>query len=350
MPEMTFQPWHPLQGWHTGPGAKVEKFCFVSATPVFAPVARHAAKILNISQVVQLKGKNEVTPYFNALDKPATDQPSSGRLIAIVFNEGSYPVSQSTSSQADRELTRGILQDGPWELDYEVRVNDVKFDVNVHYRRFLMLPGALDLQAFGETTYLLPIQYAVETAFLQAVSSARGKPFDYQASGMQELMRVYGVGDALFWFSHYLSLQTFVAVLGAFALSLFYGILSDDAGNPFIVATNPALVYLVLLSFGSALAVQAMFVALFFNSTRLACLLSSVHWCLNLTLPYVFLQNPLGFGYYLISRQGKLLSSVFPGMFLHWCWMLIERLERFRDVLETTGGLRRTRARSHCKF
>ncbi|KAK8788535.1 hypothetical protein V5799_021690 [Amblyomma americanum] len=307
MPVMSFPPQHPLESWQSGPGANVERLCFVTATPVLATVAKQAAKILNIS---------------------------------------------------------------------EVRVNGVQFDVNVHYRRFLVMPGALNLRTFGETNYLLPIQYAVDTAYLEAIITASWQccfaqvelqrfpypslypedfgttyarvvirfaiafwlPFtlfvvqivDERVSGMRELMRAYGVGDTLYWLSHYLSLLTTVALMGAFSLVVLYGALGDSSGNRFIAATNPALVYLVILCFGSALAVHAMFLSLMFDSTRLAGLLSSVHWFLSLMLPYVFLQNPYGFGYYLTPRLSKLLTSVLPGMFLHWCWMVIERLERFR--------------------
>ncbi|KAK8765446.1 hypothetical protein V5799_031944, partial [Amblyomma americanum] len=197
MPVMSFPPQHPLESWQSGPGANVERLCFVTATPVLATVAKQAAKILNIS---------------------------------------------------------------------EVRVNGVQFDVNVHYRRFLVMPGALNLRTFGETNYLLPIQYAVDTAYLEAISEARRRPIDYEVSGMRELMRAYGVGDTLYWLSHYLSLLTTVALMGAFSLVVLYGALGDSSGNRFIAATNPALVYLAILCFGSALAVLAMFLSLMFDS------------------------------------------------------------------------------------
>lgn len=35
-----------------------------------------------------------------------------------------------------------------------------------------MLPGALDVASFNETRYLLPIQYAVESSFVDMVAGA----------------------------------------------------------------------------------------------------------------------------------------------------------------------------------
>ncbi|KAH7970777.1 hypothetical protein HPB49_015447 [Dermacentor silvarum] len=166
---------------------------------------------------------------------------------------------------------------------------------------------------------------------MQAKDSSRGAGHrrSAQASGMRQQLRLYGVRDATYWLSHYLGMLIMAALMGAFALTFLYVMLGDDYGNPYIAATNPGLVYAVLLCFGSALAVHAMLLSLFFASTRLAGLVSSMYWFLSLLLPYLYLQNPYGFGYYLVSRISKLMTSAVPGMFLHWCWMVIERLERF---------------------
>ncbi|KAK8788606.1 hypothetical protein V5799_021619 [Amblyomma americanum] len=378
MPPRFFEARHPLDGWHSGPGAGVEQLCYVSRLPYHASIAERAAAMLNISKVHPLKDYDDVSPYFESIK----DSPP-GSLIAVVFHTPSHLLATSAlrpgAAFDDSASKEG--EAGHWELDYEVRVHGIQFDVNVRYRRFLMLPAALNLDAFSEMTYLLPIQYAVETAFIEVVSKAKNESRDYEvrlqrfpypslypedfpttyarvairfaiafwipftlfviqivderASGMRTQQRIYGVLGVSYWLSHYLRMVTTVALIGALMLFFLYGMLNDRFGNAFISATNPGLVYAVLFFYGSALAVHGMLLSLFFDSTRMAGLLSSVYWFLTLMLPYLFLQNPYGFGYYLISRLSKLMTSAFPGMFLHWCWMVIERLERF----EEGGGL-----------
>ncbi|KAK8757101.1 hypothetical protein V5799_000191 [Amblyomma americanum] len=375
MPPRFFEARHPLDGWHSGPGAGVEQLCYVSRLPYHASIAERAAAMLNISKVHPLKDYDDVSPYFESIK----DSPP-GSLIAVVFHTPPHLLATSAlrpgAAFDDSASKEG--EAGHWELDYEVLVHGIQFDVNVRYRRFLMLPAALNLDAFSEMTYLLPIQYAVETAFIEVVRKAKNESLDYEvrlqrfpypslypedfpttyarvairfaiafwipftvfviqivderASGMRTQQRIYGVLGVSYWLSHYLRMVTTVALIGALMLFFLYGMLNDRFGNAFISATNPGLVYAVLFFYGSALAVHGMLLSLFFDSTRMAGLLSSVYWFLTLMLPYLFLQNPYGFGYYLISRLSKLMTSAFPGMFLHWCWMVIERLERFDNV------------------
>ncbi|XP_075527982.1 phospholipid-transporting ATPase ABCA3-like isoform X2 [Dermacentor variabilis] len=377
MPARRFEPSHPLDGWFSGPGAYVDQLCYVTDKPFFEPVARRAASILNITKVTRLDSKDELTSYFRKAQRTPP-----GSLIAVVFSTPSHLVADTADQwgAGDNDATNGGggHDDDALhfrKMDYEVRVHGVEFDVNVRYRRFLVLPSTLNLRTFSEMTYLLPVQYAVETAYLEAVSKEEKKYLDYEvvlrrfpypslypedfstnycravirfavafwlpfillvvhivderASGMRQQLRLYGVRDATYWLSHYLGMLIMAAVLGAFALAFLYVMLADDYGNVYIAATNPGLVYVVLLCFGSALAVHAMLLSLFFASTRLAGLVATMYWFLSLLLPYLHLQNPYGFGYYLVSRISKLMTSALPGMFLHWCWMVIERLERF---------------------
>ncbi|XP_065290110.1 phospholipid-transporting ATPase ABCA3-like isoform X4 [Dermacentor albipictus] len=331
MPARRFEPSHPLDGWSSGPGAYVDQLCYVTDKPFFEPVARRAASILNITKVTRLDSKDELTSYVRKAQRAPP-----GSLIAVVFSTPSHLVADAAdqwgADDNDATVGGGDHDDDALhsrKMDYEVRVHGIEFDVNVRYRRFLVLPSTLNLRTFSEMTYLLPVQYAVETAYLEAISKEEKKSLDYEASGMRQQLRLYGVRDATYWLSHYLGMIIMVAVLGAFALAFLYVMLADDYGNVYIAATNPGLVYLVLLCFGSALAVHAMLLSLFFASTRLAGLVATMYWFLSLLLPYLYLQNPYGFGYYLVSRTSKLMTSALPGMFLHWCWMVIERLERF---------------------
>lgn len=62
----------------------------------------------------------------------------------------------------------------------QVRLNGIVFDVNLYFRRALVLPGALDVASFNETRYLLPIQYAVESSFVQLVAEANRTTAAYE--------------------------------------------------------------------------------------------------------------------------------------------------------------------------
>ncbi|KAL3242944.1 hypothetical protein MRX96_047665, partial [Rhipicephalus microplus] len=90
-----------------------------------------------------------------------------------------------------------------------------------------------------------------------------------KTSGMKEMLRVVGLNDCVYWVSHYIS---------GFFMHL-------------IIVT---LMMLIL--------------------------------CL---MPFLALENAGGQGYHFIKRSHKLLTSVFPGMSLHWSFRVLERFEKF---------------------
>ncbi|KAH9383054.1 hypothetical protein HPB48_023776 [Haemaphysalis longicornis] len=264
MPPVVFPASHPLDGWNAGKNGS--EFCFVAQRSFLEPIAHRAAEILNVTKVTSLSSMQEVTRHFaKALQSP--DKPGPGSLVAVIFNTTLLEMEEKTQ----KRKVISPLAEGPWVLDYQVRVNGINFDVNVHYRRFLLLPSALVLDSFGEMTHLLPIQYAVDTAYIEAVSTALERPLDYESSGMRELERMFGVSNANYWLSHFLSMETWVAMVGAFALLVLYGEQADERGEStaIIALTNPALVYLVLLCFGALLAVDAMLVSSSSRALRL---------------------------------------------------------------------------------
>lgn len=55
-----------------------------------------------------------------------------------------------------------------------------------------------------------------------------------------------------------------------------------------------------------------------------------VYWFLLALVPYAWLENVFGLGYYLVPAGVKLISSLSPVMFLHWCFRCIERFEKYR--------------------
>lgn len=175
MPPVVFPASHPLDGWNAGKNGS--EFCFVAPRSFLEPIAHRAAEILNATKVTSLSSMQEVTRHFaKALQSP--DKPGPGSLVAVIFNTTLLEMEEKTQ----KKKVISPLAEGPWVLDYQVRVNGINFDVNVHYRRFLLLPSALVLDSFGEMTYLLPIQYAVDTAYIEAVSTALDRPLDYEVT------------------------------------------------------------------------------------------------------------------------------------------------------------------------
>lgn len=77
---------------------------------------------------------------------------------------------------------------------------------------------------------------------------------------------------------------------------------------------------------------------LYFSAGRLSIIFSMIYWIGSIAIPYLVLENPLGHGYFLHSRVSKVITSLSPGMGLHWAFRVIERFERFREspwVLES---------------
>lgn len=100
--------------------------------------------------------------------------------------------------------------------------------------------------------------------------------------------------------------------------------------NPALGYSDPLLVFVVLVNFCSLTTLHAMFVSVLLTSSRLSIVFAMIYWICSIAFPYLMLQNPLGRGYYLRSRASKIVTSLSPGMGLHWAFMVIERFERFR--------------------
>ncbi|XP_072141343.1 phospholipid-transporting ATPase ABCA3-like [Dermacentor andersoni] len=266
------------------------------------------------------------------------------------------------------------LNNLPGELRYRVRAPGPRFDVRVRYWKMLEVPGPLDLAATGEMRSLLPLQYSLERHLLQQIWEAKfGEPpasaqlqmqrFPYPAyypenfnttysrlvfrfgvgfllpfasvvakitdekcSGMRELLSIAGTSELVYWGSHFLS-SSFSALLLSCVCMLFLYVFGSD---PVLGYSDPLLVLVVLVNFNSLAILHAMFISVLLTSSRLSIIFSMMYWICSIAFPYLMLQNPLGRGYYLRSRASKIITSVSPGMGLHWAFMVIERFERFR--------------------
>ncbi|KAH7970138.1 hypothetical protein HPB49_000075 [Dermacentor silvarum] len=262
----------------------------------------------------------------------------------------------------------------PDELRYRVRAPGPRFDVHVRYWKMLEVPGPLDLAATGEMRSLLPLQYSLErhllhhiwvakfgeptasaqlqmqrfpypayypenfnttysrlvfrfgVGFLLPFASVVAKITDEKCSGIRELLSISGTSELVYWGSHFLS-SSFSALLLSSVCMLFLYVFGSD---PVLGYSDPLLVLVVLINFNSLAILHAMFISVLLTSSRLSIIFSMMYWICSIAFPYLMLQNPLGRGYYLRSRASKIITSVSPGMGLHWAFMVIERFERFR--------------------
>lgn len=354
-PKVLFAPEHPLSNYRSENGPAV--LFYAPTIPFYRNLSYSVAAALNITRVKSVLGNAEVEARFQYR------KAGPGRLLALLFRSD-----DSTGHRA------GTTETPPSRLHYTVRISGLVFDLNLDYLQNLVLPGPLNLTLFPEATHLLPVQFAVERSYLNLVAEARGQSFnrsvvlqrfpypsvypqnynttfartvirfgvafllpfsmlvvqltEEKASGMRELQRISGVYDAVYWGSHFLSAQSFLLPLEAVMELLLYRV-ANRHGHTFLLMTNPLLVYVILVFYGSAAIMHAFFLSVFVNTYRGAAIVSLLYWVLSILVPYMLIQNPYGFGYYLISRPKKLLSSLVPGMCLHWCWTVIERFERF---------------------
>lgn len=70
-------------------------------------------------------------------------------------------------------------------LTYHVRIRNAVFDLRDDYKRSLLVPGAADIDLQDEIRLLLPLQYFVESAYIQMIAESLQKPINVKV----ELMR-----------------------------------------------------------------------------------------------------------------------------------------------------------------
>ncbi|KAL1475491.1 hypothetical protein MTO96_019608 [Rhipicephalus appendiculatus] len=165
-------------------------------------------------------------------------------------------------------------------------------------------------EGFSSTYSRMVFHFGV--GFLLPFASVVAKITDEKCSGMRELLSIAGTSELVYWGSHFLS-ASFTTLLLSCVCMLFLFVFGTE---PALSYSDPLLIFVVLITFNSLTILHAMFV--------------SVPAHQHIAFPYLMLQNPLGRGYYLRSRASKIITSMSPGMGLHWAFMVIERFERFR--------------------
>ncbi|XP_075527790.1 phospholipid-transporting ATPase ABCA3-like [Dermacentor variabilis] len=344
--EEVFPREQPLQLWNLS----VARILYTPNVPLLAEVIQKVREDLSIT-VAEPVGSDD------DLDDLVESGFDYGSVVGVAF-----------------ENDLSDLNNLPDELRYRVRAPGPRFDVHVRYWKMLEVPGPLNLAATGEMRSLLPLQYSLERHLLQQIWEAKfgerpasaqlqmqrfpypayypenfnttysrlvfrfgvgfllpfasvvAKITDEKCSGMRELLSIAGTSELVYWGSHFLS-SSFSALLLSCVCMLFLYVFGSD---PVLGYSDPLLVLVVLVNFNSLAILHAMFISVLLTSSRLSIIVSMMYWICSIAFPYLMLQNPLGRGYYLRSRASKIITSVSPGMGLHWAFMVIERFERFR--------------------
>lgn len=259
-------------------------------------------------------------------------------------------------------------------LTYHVRIRNAVFDLRDDYKRSLLVPGAADIDLQDEIRLLLPLQYFVESAYIQMIAESLQKPINVKVElmrfpyprlfygsedhtlslvslrfaisffvpfcllvvklvkekrvGAKEMLRRAGLSDVAYWMGHFFE-SGFVVLCAVLLMYVPLFVIPNGNGTAFIEFANPVVIMAVLLLFGVLTILHAMLLSVFLWGPGVAFAAAVVYWFALCLLPYAQLQNPFGLGYYLISRSTKLISALSPVMYLHWCLRAIERFEKY---------------------
>ncbi|KAH9371290.1 hypothetical protein HPB48_022526 [Haemaphysalis longicornis] len=275
----------------------------------------------------------------------------------------------------------GFVENGtderPAHLHASLFAGPLPFDIQLHYPEWLIAQpeGPVKEEQFPEVNTLLPIMAALQQRDLelQALRFAYPYPlppvklqrFPYpehiehkdtknyalvltrfcigmlipfsvfvarlaeeKSTGMKELMRLSGLNDWLYWGSHYLTAFVIHVAISTIMM-LFVSVKRNEEGRPFILYSDPTLVFWILMCFCSSSIMHAMLLSMFFASPQSAVAGAMLYWTIFCSMPFLALEHDYGHGYHYIKRRDKLLTSVFPGMSLHWSFRVLERFEKF---------------------
>ncbi|XP_075724012.1 phospholipid-transporting ATPase ABCA3 [Rhipicephalus microplus] len=266
----------------------------------------------------------------------------------------------------------------PVNLRVLFMARDMPFDVQVNYRqRLISQPeGPVDEARFPEMHTLLPIMGALQQRHLELQAERlrepppedvylRRFPFpayiehhdqknyalvltrfcigmlipftvlvarltDEKASGMRELLCVMGLGDWVYWVSHYMSAFFMHSIIVSLML-LFTCVKRNEEGRAFIQFSDPSLLFVILNFFCSQCVMHGFALSMLFANPHSAIAGAMLYWTFSNVMPFLLLEHAGGQGYYYIARRDKLLTAIFPGMSLHWSFRVLERFEKFVD-------------------
>ncbi|KAH7935508.1 hypothetical protein HPB52_009395 [Rhipicephalus sanguineus] len=304
-----------------------------------------------------------------------TPMPFKDAAEATQYVEGPDDASSETAGhEQQRRVAVWFERPETDRLTYHVRIRDAMFDLRDDYKRSLLVPGPADIDLYDEIRLLLPLQYFVESAYIHMIAESLQKQINVKVElmrfpyprlfygsedrtlsrvslrfviaffvpfcvlvvklvkekrvGAKEMLRRAGLSDVAYWVGHFFE-SGFVVLCAVLLMYVPLFVILNSNGTAFIEFANPVVVMSVLLLFGVLTILHAMLLTVFLWGPGVAFAAAVVYWFALGLLPYALLQNPLGLGYYLISRSTKLISALSPVMYLHWCLRVIERFEKY---------------------
>ncbi|XP_075739683.1 phospholipid-transporting ATPase ABCA3-like [Rhipicephalus microplus] len=142
------------------------------------------------------------------------------------------------------------------------------------------------------------------------------------------MLRVVGLNDCVYWVSHYIS-GFFMHLIIVTLMLLILCVKRNEDGRAFIQFSDPFLLFCILMCFCSSCLMHATLLSMIFASPHTAVAAAMLYWTFSCLMPFLALENAGGQGYHFIKRSHKLVTSIFPGMSLHWSFRVLERFEKF---------------------
>ncbi|XP_070382370.1 phospholipid-transporting ATPase ABCA3-like isoform X2 [Dermacentor albipictus] len=282
------------------------------------------------------------------------------------------------ADDAQRRVAVWFEQPAPHRLTYHVRFPDADFNMRQEHRLSLLVPGPADVDDFDEIRLLLPLQYLIESTYINMTAELLKKqmnitlelmrfpyprlfygsedhtlsrvvlrfgiaffvPFSVlvmklvreKRAGTREMVRRAGLGDLAYYMGH--MFDSGFIIFGAILLMyvpLF--VYRNASGTAFLEHVDPLLFMHVLCTCGAQTILHAMVLAQFIWEPSVAFAAAVVYWLAISIIPYAWLQNPFGLGYYLTPRAEKMATALSPCMLLHWCLRAVERFEKYEVPL-----------------
>ncbi|XP_077553444.1 phospholipid-transporting ATPase ABCA3-like [Haemaphysalis longicornis] len=360
-PDMIYQPVRPREFWNQQPDmSRIEQVVFFAPNNSYVARLTHEAfAYLGITNVIEVTTEKK-------LREKARDVEIQGIPARVL-------VLHYTNIQED-EMGKGI--DG---LHVSIFAGALPFDIHLHYpRRLVAQPeGPATQERFPEMNTLLPVVAALQQRHLQMqaavfnyshpISPVTLQRFPYpshieykdtknnalvltrfcigmlipfsvlvytitdeKSTGMREMLRLIGVNDWVLWIGHHLSALFMHTIISTLML-LFMMVKRNQEGKPFIYYSDPLLLFWILMHFCHSCLLHAMLLSVLFASRQSAVAVAMLYWIFSCTMSFVTLENANGMGYHYIQRKYKLLTSIFPGMSLHWSFRVLGRFEKFAE-------------------
>ncbi|XP_077486804.1 phospholipid-transporting ATPase ABCA3-like [Amblyomma americanum] len=354
--DTTYEPIHPKAFWNAQPNmSRIDTAYFAPEHKYLSMLTRAAFEDLGVKKVVAVATEQQLLGLVRSQANGSLPATAVALLFTDHLEDDSPPVSLRVTFFAGR----------------------LPFDLQVHYpQRLISQPeGPVAEDRFPEMNTLLPVMGALQQRHL-LFQAERFKyaypvpevtlqrfpfpahleyrdtknyalvltrfcigmliPFsvfvarltDEKATGMKEMLRVTGLGDWIYWASHYLS-GFFMHLIIVTLMMLFVCVKRNEEGRAFIQFSDPLLLFWILMCFCSNCQMHAILLSMFFGSPQYAVAGAMLYWTFSCVMPFLTLEQAGGLGYYYIQRQHKLWTSIFPGMSLHWSFRVLERFEKF---------------------